>query len=129
MADSIFTKIIKGEIKANKIYEDEKTLAILDIHPAKPGHTLIITKTQVDKFTDLEDEEYMALWATVKTVSKRLLSVLKTDRIRVSIVGTDVPHVHVHLIPFNEHDKSGNQEQTTKPNHAALAEMANKLRF
>lgn len=129
MADSIFTKIIKGEIPSYKIYEDDKIIAILDIHPAKLGHTLVITKAQVDKFTDLKDDDYMALWAVVKTVSKRLLSVLKTDRVRVSIVGTDVPHVHVHLIPFNESDKTVNQNLSSEPDQAALAEMAQKLRF
>lgn len=129
MADSIFTKIIKGEIPAHEVYEDDKTLAFLDIHPANPGHTLVITKAQVDKFTDLADEDYMALWAAVKKVSQRLLDILKTDRVKVSIVGTDVPHVHVHLIPFNEQDKNVTQNMDSEPDHKKLAEMAKKLRF
>lgn len=124
---SIFTKIIKGDIPCHKIYEDDKTFVFLDIHPANPGHTLVVTKTQIDKFTDLSDEDYVALWRTVKKVSQRILDILKTDRIKVSIVGTDVPHVHVHLIPFNENSDKVEQDMTAKPNHEALAEMAKKL--
>ena len=129
MADSVFTKIINGEIPSHKIYEDGKTLAFLDIHPSKPGHTLVITKVQVDKFTDLKDKDYTALWATVKKVSQRLLEVLKTDRVKVSIIGVDVPHVHVHLVPFNENDKPGKQDMQTEPDHEKLAEIAKKLAF
>lgn len=129
MSDTIFTKIVKGEVPSHKIYEDDKTFAFLDIHPAKPGHTLVVTKTQIDKFTDLPDEDYLALWKAVKKVSSKLLEVLKTDRIRLSIVGTDVPHVHVHLIPFNEHDKSVSQDMDAEPDHDELAKIAKKLAF
>ena len=129
MADSVFTKIIKGEIPSHKIYEDDKTYAFLDIHPAKPAHTLVVTKKQIDKFTDLPDEDYMALFAAVKKISQRLLKVMGTDRVRLSIVGTDVPHVHVHLIPFNENDKKVEQDQSKEPDHDTLAEMAAKLAF
>jgi histidine triad (HIT) family protein len=129
MTDSIFTKIIKGEIPAEKVYEDEKTYAILDIHPAQPGHTLVITKVQVDKFTDLSDEDYIALWQAVKKVSKRLLEVTGKQRIHISIVGTDVPHVHVHIVPFNSDNKDFTQDTEAKPDHAGLAEMAKKLAF
>ena len=128
MTDSIFTKIIKGEIPCHKIYEDEKTFAFLDIHPSKPGHTLVITKVQIDKFVDLPEQDYTALWATVKKVSQRLLGELKTDRVRLAVVGTDVPHVHVHLIPFNEDDKKVVEpDQGAEPDHTTLAEMAKKL--
>jgi histidine triad (HIT) family protein len=129
MADSVFTKIIKGEIPAEKIYEDDKTYAILDIHPAQPGHTLVITKVQIDKFTDLPDEDYSALWSTVQKVSKRLLQVTGKERIHVAIVGTDVPHVHVHLVPFSSDNKDFSQNTETAPDHAALAELAKKIKF
>ena len=130
MADSIFTKVINGEVPSHKIYEDELTYAFLDIHPSMPGHTLVVTKTQVDKFTDLADQDYIALWSSVKLVSKQLLKVLGTDRVRLAVVGTDVPHVHVHLIPFNEGDKKVVEpDQTQEPNHESLSEMAKKLAF
>lgn len=102
MQDTIFTKIIKSELPCHKIYEDDKTIAFLDIHPVRKGHTLVVSKKQVDLFTDLDDDSYHALFATVKKVASLLKKSLNVDRVKVSIVGTDVPHVHVHLIPFNE---------------------------
>jgi len=130
MEPSIFTKIIKGEIPCHKIYEDDLTIAFLDIHPVKPGHTLVVTKKQVDQYIDLDDETYLALWKSVKKVAKRLRDVLENDRVRVSIVGTDIPHTHVHLIPFDEHDKTIDHNLSeAEPDHTALAELAEKLKF
>ena len=130
MSNSIFTKIIKGEIPAHKIYEDDKTYAFLDIDPVKPGHTLVVTKLQQDQYIDLPDEDYIALWLAVKKVAARLKDVLGTDRVRLGVVGTDVPHVHVHLIPFNEKDKSLEKEPSSQEaDPTALAEMAAKLAF
>lgn len=130
MEPSIFTRIINGEIPCHKIFEDDKTIAFLDIHPDKPGHTLVVTKVQIDQYIDLSDEDYIALWMSVKQVAKRLKEVLAVDRVRVVVVGTDVPHVHVHLVPFNEDDKASNPERDNQePDHAALAAIAEKLAF
>jgi histidine triad (HIT) family protein len=130
MNDSIFTKIIKGEIPSYKIYEDNKTLAFLDIYPLMPGHTLVVTKKQVDQYIDLPDEDYLALWMTVKKVAAHLKRALNVDRIKLGVVGTDVPHVHVHLTPFNEDQKPPDHyDGPSEPDHAALAEMAKKLAF
>lgn len=98
---SVFTKIINGEIPAYKIYEDDKTLAFLDIHPESKGHTLVIPKKEVDKIYDLEDEDYEALMRTVKKLSSHLEKALGA-RILWKVVGTDVPHAHVHLMPLDE---------------------------
>lgn len=98
---SIFTKIINGEIPSYKIYEDDKTLAFLDINPETKGHTLVIPKTEVDKIYDLEDEDYEALMRTVKKLSKQIEEKLGA-RILWKVVGTDVPHAHVHLMPLDE---------------------------
>ena len=98
---SIFTKIIQGEIPCYKIYEDDKTLAFLDIHPESKGHTLVIPKTEVDKIYDLPDEDYDALMRTVKKLSKHMEEQLGT-RTLLKVIGTDVPHAHVHLIPYDE---------------------------
>src|ERR1041385_8079567 len=92
MADSIFTKIIKGEVPSHKIYEDNKTYAFLDIHPKTPGHTLVVPKKQIDQFQDLPDEDYTALMQTVKRVAKRLKEVLGADRVGLEVIGVDVPH-------------------------------------
>ena len=98
---SIFTKIINGEIPCYKIYEDEKTLAFLDINPEIKGHTLVIPKNEEDKIYDLPDEDYTALMATVKKLSKHYEEILGA-RTLWKVIGTDVPHAHVHLLPYDE---------------------------
>ena len=97
---SVFTKIINGEIPCYKIYEDDKTLAFLDINPETPGHTLVIPKVEVDKIYELEDEDYEALMKTVKKLSAHMEKVLG-QRTLLKVIGTDVPHAHVHLLPFD----------------------------
>ena len=98
---SIFTKIIEGEIPSYKIYEDDKTYAFLDIHPESKGHTLVIPKNEVDKIYDLPDEDYKALMATAKKLAKNMENVLGARTIW-KVVGTDVPHAHIHLMPLDE---------------------------
>ena len=131
MQDSVFTKIIKGELPCHKIYEDELTLAFLDIHPTVEGHTLVIPKTQIEFIWDLSDEDYRAVMATVKKVGRRLREVIQTKYVGVMVVGTDVPHAHVQILPFNEtHEMKRTQESATaEPDHVALAAIAEKLRF
>ena len=98
---SIFTKIVNQEIPCYKIYEDDKTLAFLDIHPESKGHTLVIPKLEVDKIYDLPDEDYKALMDTAKKLSKNMEKVLGA-RTLWKVVGTDVPHAHIHLMPLDE---------------------------
>lgn len=98
---SVFAKIVAGEIPCYKIYEDDKTLAFLDIHPESKGHVLVIPKLEVDKIYELPDEDYLALMNTVKKLSQHLEKQLGT-RILWKVVGTDVPHAHVHLMPLDE---------------------------
>ena len=99
MKDSIFTKIINGEVPTNRIYEDERTIAILNINPVQYGHTLVIPKAQVENLEDLEDEDYDAVMATVRRLSLHLKEELQAERICLKVEGFDVPHAHVHLIP------------------------------
>lgn len=130
MQDSIFTKIIKGEIPSHKIYEDDKTYAFLDIHPVQPGHTMVIPKRQVEFVWDMDDEDYLAVMATAKKVAVRLREALGCNYVGEAVVGTDVPHAHVHLIPFNTSGEFHNQpDLNAEPDHEALAEMAIKLKF
>ncbi|MBQ3318440.1 HIT family protein [Candidatus Saccharibacteria bacterium] len=98
---TIFTKIIKGEIPAYKIYEDEKTYAFLDNNPKTRGHVLVVPKIEVDKVYDLPDDYYAALWDSVKKVCHRLEEVYHT-RALIQVMGTDVPHSHVHVFPLDE---------------------------
>ncbi len=101
MQDSVFTKIIKGEMPAHKVYEDEDIIAFMDINPVHEGHTLVVPKEQVDHFDDLDDVIYDKLWRIVKKVAKAQKKAFHTKRIGIQVVGLDVPHAHVHLIPFN----------------------------
>jgi histidine triad (HIT) family protein len=128
MSDTIFTKIINGEIPCHKVYEDGKTLAFLDIHPVQPGHVLVIPKKQVEFIWDLSDEDYQAVMATAKKVALRLRETLGVKYIGERIVGVDVPHAHVQLIPFDTVEEfRAPQDSSTEPDHEALAEMAEKL--
>jgi histidine triad (HIT) family protein len=131
MEDSIFTKIIKGKIPCHKVYEDERVLAFLDIHPLTPGHTLVIPKIQVDHFDELEEADYQAVFAVVKKVAARLKEVTHAQRACLRIEGFDVPHAHVHVYPCNSPAEFyGDRDRIQKePDHAALAEMAKRLAF
>ncbi|MBR0460513.1 HIT domain-containing protein [Candidatus Saccharibacteria bacterium] len=120
---SIFSKIIMGEIPCYKIYEDDKTLAFLDINPEVMGHVLVVPKVEVDKIYDLSDEDYQALMATVKKLAKHMEEVLGA-RTLMKVVGTDVPHAHVHLTPLDEKWEYG---KTLKPTEAEMQEMVEKL--
>jgi len=99
MVDSVFTKIIRGEIPCYKLYEDDKTFAFLTIEPFVPGHTLVIPKVQIENFDDLPPAEYEAVFRTVKLLSKRLKAVFTAEKVAILVTGFHVPHVHVHLIP------------------------------
>ena len=101
---SIFTKIILGEIPSYKIYEDENYYAFLDINPNALGHTLCIPKKEVDKLFDLDDETYKGLMIFSKKIAQALKKVVDCQRIGISVIGLEVPHVHVHLIPINKMD-------------------------
>ncbi len=130
MPDSIFTKIIKGEIPCHKIYEDERTLAFLDIHPKQPGHTLVVPKKQIEFLWDLDDEDYQAVMATVKKVALRIRTVLGGPYVGEVVVGIDVPHAHVHVYPFATTEESRFiPNPNAEPDHAALAAVAKKLAF
>ena len=124
MTDSIFSKIIKGELPAYKIYEDEKTLAFLDIFPKSPGHTLVIPKIQIDKVYDLPDEYYAAVWDTTKKLSAHMDKVLG-KRIFIKVIGTDIPHTHIHLIP----DDPNHNPNPAKADDDDLAKMAKRLKL
>ena len=98
---SIFTKIIKGEIPCYKVAESDDYFAFLDINPNAKGHTLVVPKKEVNKIFDLEEETYLGLMAFARKVAKALEKVVPCERIGVSVIGLEVPHVHVHLIPLH----------------------------
>jgi len=130
MEESIFTKIIKGEIPSYKVYEDEKTYAFLDIHPIAEGHVLVIPKVQVEFIWDLEPDDYQALMDTVQKVGKRLRDVMDAPYVGVEVIGVDVPHAHVHLVPFTTiHDMHRSAPMSDEPDHDALAKIAEKIKL
>lgn len=99
---SIFTKIINGEIPAHKVYESEKVLAFLDINPVNPGHVLVIPKQEVDDLFDLDDETYAEVMSTVRKISKAVQKAKNPLRVGLMVLGFDVPHAHVHVIPLQQ---------------------------
>lgn len=98
---SLFTKIIEGEIPSHRVYEDEATYAFLDINPRQPGHTLVVPKREVDYLFDLPAEDYQALWRAVRRIASALKQATDCARVVVIVLGYEVPHAHVHLIPSN----------------------------
>ncbi len=98
---SIFTKIIKGEIPCYKIAEDSDFFAFLDIHPNAIGHTLCVPKKEVDKLMDLDEETYLGLMAFARKIGRAIGEAITCKRVGLTVIGLEVPHVHVHLIPLN----------------------------
>lgn len=132
MADSVFTKIIKGEIPCHEVYEDDRTFAFLDIHPIQPGHVLVVPKKQIGFVWDMDSEDYQALMATVQKVGLRLREVFPDKaRVGVMIEGLDVTdRAHVKIFPFStEQEYRAKPDPSAEPDHAALAELAAKLAF
>jgi histidine triad (HIT) family protein len=99
---SIFTKIAKGEISSYKIAEDEKHLAFLDVMPLVKGHTLVIPKKEINLIFDLENEDFKNLWSFAQGVAKKLGKAYPEKRVAVAVVGLEVPHAHIHLIPISK---------------------------
>ena len=132
MKDSIFSRIITGEIPSHKIYEDDKTYAFLDIHPIQPGQALVVPKKQVGFIWDLEPEDYRALMDTVQKVGQRIKAVFpEKSRVGVYVEGLDVvDHAHVKVFPFSTPEEFRNiPDPDSKPDHETLAKIAKKLSF
>ena len=98
---SIFTKIISGEISSFKVAENENFLAFLDIFPIAKGHVLVIPKRETDYLFDISKDEYLELWKFAQQVAKAMDKVLDCNRIGVAVIGLEVPHAHIHLVPLN----------------------------
>lgn len=105
MENCIFCKIAIGEIPANKVYEDDTVIAFLDISPKAPGHTLLIPKAHYPWFQDLPDDIYNTLFRAAKKIAQDIKIQNNADYVRLGIVGTDVPHTHIHLVPQKLSDK------------------------
>jgi histidine triad (HIT) family protein len=124
---SIFSKIVNGEIPCYKIAEDDNFLAFLDVNPNAEGHTLCIPKKEIDKIFDIEEELYIGLMQFSKKVAIALEKTVPCKRIGMSVIGLEVPHAHVHLIPLNEMDDIRFQKKVTFSKEEFLA-LALKIR-
>lgn len=123
---SVFTKIIQGEIPSFKIAEDADFYAFLDINPNAKGHTLVVPKKEVDKLFDLDEETYTKLFAFSRKVAKAIEKAIPSKRVGLSVIGLEVPHVHVHLIPLNEMaDIQFNKKE--KFTNQEMQEIANQI--
>lgn len=120
---TIFTKIINGDIPSYKVAETDKFLAFLDISPNTRGHTLCIPKEEVDKVWDLDEETYMELMAFSRKVALAIEKAIDCKRVGMALVGLEVPHVHVHLIPLNQM-KDVDFKQVTKLTEKEFTETA-----
>jgi histidine triad (HIT) family protein len=121
---SIFTKIVNGEIPCYKIAEEDKFLAFLDVNPNAKGHTLCIPKQEIDKIFELDDVLYLGLMQFSKKIAIALEKAVPCKRIGMAVIGLEVPHAHVHLIPLNEMDdmRFQNKVSMTKEEFETLAQ-------
>ncbi|MBU0959689.1 MAG: HIT family protein [Nanoarchaeota archaeon] len=127
MKNCIFCKIVKGEIPAVKIWEDEKYYVFLDENPINPGHTLVVPKKHTDYVFDLTDDEYSELMLTAKKISKKIKYKMKPKKVGMVIEGFGVPHIHVHLIPIN-HGNELNPENAKPAKKEELEDVGKRLR-
>jgi histidine triad (HIT) family protein len=128
MSDSIFTKIINGDIPCHKILENEHFISFLDINPIKEGHTLVVPKLQVDYIYDLPNDIFAGLFNFSKIVAQKLKSSIECDRIGISVVGLEVPHAHIHLIPINEISDMSFEKPRIHPSKIELDKVLKKIK-
>jgi len=125
---SIFTKIINREIPAHIVAEDDDHLAFLDINPVVKGHTLVIPKAEIDYVYDLSDEQLAGLHIFAKGVARAVEEVVPCKRISVAVVGLEVPHAHVHLIPLNKMSEFGFNNPKVNTDQSELESLASEIR-
>ena len=124
---SLFTRIVEGEISSHKLAEDERYLAFLDVRPIRPGHALVIPKREVDYLFDLDDETLGGILCFARPVAKAIEQIVPCKRIGVTVVGLEVPHAHVHLVPIDRvSDIDFSNARPAADNE--LAELAGKIR-
>lgn len=126
---SIFTKIVNNEIPSFKVYEDDSFLAFLDAFPLAFGHVLVIPKNDTDYIFNLESEEYLSLWSLSKKIAKAMDKVIVCERIGVAVIGLEVPHAHIHLVPINGVSDINFEKSKKEFSKKKMQEIANKIKL
>jgi histidine triad (HIT) family protein len=124
---TIFSKIIKGEIPSYKIAEDENFFAFLDIFPLREGHVLVIPKVETDKFFDLDDKYLSAMLLFAKPIAKAIERAFRCNRCGISVIGIEVPHAHMHLIPINSANDINFTQPKLKLSEESLKDVQQKI--
>ena len=125
---SIFTRIINGEIPSYKIAEDEKCFAFLDVSPLAKGHTLVVPKKETDYIFDISDEDHQYLWNYAKKIARAVEATIPCKRIGIAVIGLEVPHAHIHLIPMNRVSDMNFANPKLKFSDDEFKEVADKIR-
>lgn len=125
---SIFTKIVNGEILAYKIAENDQFLSFLDAMPLVEGHTLVIPKREVDLIFDIDSEEYKELWAFAQQVAQKMKRAYPDKRIAVAVVGLEVPHAHIHLIPISKMEDMNFRNERLKFSQEEYNQILEKIK-
>ena len=129
MAESIFTKIIKGEIPCYKILEDDRFIAFLDVFPIKKGHTLVVPKAQIDYLFHLDDRLLSDLMLFTKKVAQKMEKAIPCERIGVAVIGLEVPHAHIHLVPLDSVGDIDFGQPKLKLSSQEMAKIADSIRI
>lgn len=124
--DSVFSKIINDKLPAFRLWENDLFIAILDINPINPGHTLLIPKQQIDYIFDLSDELYNSIWQAAKWLAPMIQQAMECERIGIAVEGFSVPHVHIHLVPVNSGNEL-NPERAVSTSPEQLTIIQNKI--
>lgn len=124
---SVFTRIVNGEIPSHKVAETANCLAFLDVFPLAPGHVLVIPKQETDLIFDLETELYAELHLFARDVAKAIKKVIPCRRVGVAVIGLEVPHAHIHLVPLNQINDINFTREKLKPSQEELASVARKI--
>jgi len=126
---TIFSKIVAGEINAHVVAETTEYLAFLDIQPLAPGHVLVIPKIEVDYIFDMEEDLYVGLWMFAKIVANGLKEAFPCKKVGVSVIGLEVAHAHIHLIPMNNVSDMNFSKEKLNPTEEELADAAEKIKM
>ena len=126
--DSIFSKIIKGDIACYKILEDEKYFSFLDINPLAEGHTLVVPKNPIDDIFDLSDEELSGLFLFAKKIGKAIKKNFVCKKIGIAVIGIEVAHAHIHLVPINGVNDIDFKKEKLKLTNEEFIEIVNKIK-